>query len=370
MGKSLNWIAAAVIGLSAIAGGTAMVGCSQKAGTTRPEVKDLKEGVNLVDTSEPSVGVAIAYRVADKAIYFETAVGPEKPEVYRKMAPTEPQFEMDLRILDKNGNVFFIQRGGDKFVDPSWDIDLIKSLKVQVDLKQREEDFRMARDAAVAMKGMLPANLADHAFQIQTIADRALPTEDPRMVARTKEIQADLKEKGYGQSAWYSNVYLESDLYSGQVCWAWICPAWHSATNMWVNQGGSWTVSIRACNHGRCPGDSGMGYKCYSSGGSFSSASLWAESNSGSNTSVSGGCTTPYSWNDGGGQHLCNSDASYELYQAKFGGFSGVQNNIGAVPGNNGNGDWNNFRYTDGNGNNFSCGPGSHSGSWKIPICP
>jgi len=69
MRKSLNWIVAGIIGLSAIVGGTALVGCSQKVGTTRPEVKDLKEGVNLVDTSDPSAGMAVAYRVADKAVY-------------------------------------------------------------------------------------------------------------------------------------------------------------------------------------------------------------------------------------------------------------------------------------------------------------
>ncbi|MEO7093075.1 MAG: hypothetical protein ABI175_07490, partial [Polyangiales bacterium] len=159
MRKSLNLIAAALVGLSAILGGAAVVGCTQSAGTTRPEVKDLKEGVNLVDTSDPSTGVAIAYRLGDKAIYFETAVGPAKPEVYRKMAPSEPQNEMDLRILDKDGNTFYAQRGGDKFIDPSWETDLTKSLKVKVDPKVREEDFRMARDASVAMKGMLPTGL-------------------------------------------------------------------------------------------------------------------------------------------------------------------------------------------------------------------
>jgi hypothetical protein len=370
MRKNLNWIAAGIIGLSAIVGGAAVVGCTQSSGTTRPEVKDLKEGVNLVDTSDPKAGIAIAYRVGPKAIYFETAVGPMKPEVYRKMAPSEPQNEMDLRILDKDGNTFYVVRGGDKFVDPTWDADLAKSLKIQVDPKVREEDFRMARDAAVAMKGVLPVVLADHAFHFDTLATRPLPSEDARMVARTKEIQAGLLEKGYSQSAWYSNVAFETDLYAGQVCWGWICPAWHSATRMWVNQGGVWTVSINACNHGRCASDSGMGYKCYSYGSGFSSASLWAESNSGSNTSVSGGCTSPYSWNDGGGQHLCNSDASYELFQAKLGGYNGVINRQWEIPGSSGNGDWNNFRYTDRNGNNFSCGPGSHSGSWSIPACP
>src|SRR5438552_12908697 len=76
--------------------------------SARPAVAQLKEGLNIF-RADPAWGIDGAFLQNGRALYFETRVGPLKPEVYRIESPDEPQYEMDARILDQNGSTFSTQ---------------------------------------------------------------------------------------------------------------------------------------------------------------------------------------------------------------------------------------------------------------------
>src|SRR3569833_3174076 len=95
------------------------VGCTSSVDTRTP-VADLNQGLNMLDTSDASWGVTAAYRENDHAVYLEQRVGAMKPQAYREEAPEEPANEIDMRFVDENGITFFVQRGGDGYVDPTW----------------------------------------------------------------------------------------------------------------------------------------------------------------------------------------------------------------------------------------------------------
>ena len=335
-----------------------IAGCSDDK-SDRPPVSQLHEGVNLLEVKDPSWGVNAAFVKGTRVVYVQTRIGALKPDVYRQMDPNEPAYETDMRFVDGKGNTFYAQRGGDVFVDTSWDKELLASRTVAniVAPAERDQDFRMAKDAAAAIHAALPSSFKDHAFHIAHFASLPVPSEDESMQARALRIQSERKpETGFGNVGFAGSEYLDTQLYGHQMCAAWICPAWHSSTIMW-NYVSSWNQALVACNHGAC-GSNGNSYQCESYGGWFSSPVITGESSS-SNGGAWGACLSGYNWNTPPG-HECNSDSAFELWQAKSGGLNTAYG-----------GQWS-FNYNDSNGHNYQCSTqsGGGSGDWKKPACP
>ena len=311
-----------LLGLGA---GLAFFGCSN-SDTSLPPTSELHQGLNLIDSSDPAFGLDAAFVQGKQVVYIQTRVGAPKPDVYRQAWPDDPPNEMDMRVVDSDGHTFYSQRGGDTYVDPTWEDDIAESLGAKIDFARRDADFKLAKVAAKALVAQAPAAFHDDTFAVARFAEQAAPSEDPRMIARAAKIsQGQLPEQAYSNFNYGNYSWLETDLYSGDTgCFAWICVAKHSATMMWdcewnpETSACSWVSAQNACNHGRCAGESGMGYNCYSSGGWFLNATINGETRHNS-TGVSGGCQTPYNWNSGGYDHLCNDDAAFELWQAKNG---------------------------------------------------
>ncbi len=362
----------------------AAAGCAEDGDTTsRPTISELEQGLTLLDQDDPTVGVSAAYRKGDNVVYLETKVGALKPKVYRELHPEDPENEIDVRFVDQNGVTFFVQRGGDGYVDPTWGRDINAAFNATVDPAARDLDFILAREAAGEFVRIAPVGFVAAKHHMADIAARPAPAEDPERIARSIELEAEAQnaDSAYGTWSGSGSWWLEGDLYSGDVCALWICPGEHSAVGMWAWQT-SWNLVINACNHGRCPGASGMGYRCYSNSGRWvSNPSLSGDTTAGSTTAQYGqGCRSDYNWNSGGANHLCNDDSAFQLWQIKNGG----KPRVNAV-GTNGSAQW--FTYT-GTGYGGDCGSGNDSASctayyacwcsdnngcdndWARPACP
>jgi hypothetical protein len=351
---------------------SATLGCTSSAPGDRPPIQELEAGLNLIDVSDPSWGMTAAYVKDDRVVYLEQRVGALKPQVYRETAPDEPENEIDLRFIDQNGITFFVQRGGDDYVDRSWHDEINAAFTVTIAPEERVADFALAREAAGVVGKSLPKDFAALAFHPTSFATRPTPSEDPNLIARVPEIEAKRPaDSAYwdwnGGEAWW---WLQGDLYDKKICYVWTCVARHSGVAMFAYNG-SWSLVVNSCNHGNCPGNSNLTYRCSSNSGVWRQwISLTGEHNGGG--SVGGGCRTNYSWNSGGWDHLCNDDSAYELWQIKNG-------SMGDGNQYNQNGNMYSFMYNgqgtggDGSWVNYACTCSNNNGcnnDWSRPICP
>ncbi len=349
----------------------AAVGCTSSATDSRPTIDELKPGLNMIDTSDPTWGVEAAYVADGHVVYLDQRMGALKPQAYRDEAPNEPANEIDMRFVDETGKTFFVQRGGDTFVDPTWSADINTSLKNPAPDNDRIRDFEMARQAAALFAHAAPPSLKPYAFHAEQYAARPAPSDDPEMIKKVDSIEASRPaDSAYGNYGFGGSWWFEGDLYSKDTsCAFWYCPAKHSGVAIWAYQT-TWQLAVLACNHGSCPGQSSMSYNCYSTSGVWrSDVTLSAETNG--NSSIGGGCLTSYSWNSGGYNHLCNDDSAYELWQIKNGspgGYSLDTNGNGYDfvyngPGTGGDGGWVNYACTCAYNNGCN-------NDWSRPICP
>jgi hypothetical protein len=349
----------------------AAVGCTSSATDSRPTIDELKPGLNMIDTSDPTWGVEAAYVSDGHVVYLDQRMGALKPQAYRDEAPNEPANEIDMRFVDETGKTFFVQRGGDTFVDPTWSADINMSLKNPAPDNDRIRDFEMARQAAALFAHAAPPSLQPYAFHADQYAARPAPSDDPEMIKKVDSIEASRPaDSAYGNYGFGGSWWFEGDLYSKSTsCAFWYCPAKHSGVAIWAYQT-TWQLAVLACNHGSCPGQSSMSYNCYSTSGVWrSDVTLSAETNG--STSIGGGCLTSYSWNSGGYNHLCNDDSAYELWQIKNGGTGGWSldtngNGYDFVyngPGTGGDGGWVNYACTCAYNNGCN-------NDWSRPICP
>ena len=329
----------------------------------------------MLDTSDASWGVTAAYVEDSHVVYLEQRVGAMKPQAYRDEAPDEPANEIDMRFVDGNGNTFFAQRGGDGYVDPTWGQDINDSLALATPVPDadRIRDFTLAQKAAGAFAQIATTKpeLTAFAFHAQQYAVRPIPSADPVLTAKIAGIEESRPaDAAYGNYGFGGSWYFDGQLYDkGTSCVFWYCPAKHSSVAIYAYQT-SWTLAVIACNHGSCAGASNMHYECYSVSNQWTSnATISAETNG--NTSIGGGCLTPYSWASGGYNHLCNDDSAYELWEIKNGGPGGGSldtngngyNFVYNGPGTGGNGSWVNYACTCAYNNRCN-------NDWSRPICP
>lgn len=373
--RKIDWrVAASVVGMGVgmLLAGHSLVGCADSSsGSSHPAVSQLRQGVNLLDVRNPKWGVNAAYAKGGHAVFLETRVGMIKPDVYRQAYPNEPPNEMDLRLVDDLGNTFYVQRGGDKMIDSTWEADLARAVRGSnsVTADQAAAYWDLAQEGAHALALALPTGFKDHAYHFSAAATLAAPHHDTAAKARLTELSAkyptmnvDYASWGSGSAAW--TQYYTQTWHKGVACFFWACAGTHTSAVQYVNPNkGYWSVGINACNHGTCGGGSGTSSDCYSVSGAINGTnqSITGEG-SGSISTISGGCNTGYNWDTPPG-HECNEDAAYELWQT-YSGSTGT-----AL------GDMNSFDWEgDGNGHNYACNcnnsPNGCSGDWSGPTCP
>jgi len=354
------------------------VGCTEGTIQQRPDVSQLEEGLTILK-AEPTWGVNAAYVKDRRGVFVETRVGYLRPEIYRLTWPDDPTHEMDFRVLDQKGRVIIVQRGGDTFVDPSWDQDIGESVKAYADInpEERTKDIELAWEALGVAATSLPEEFKEHVHYFRTLGSRLPFHRDPEMMARLQELasradpgpKTSPSESAYASTYYGAPIYVAGHAYRGEIL------NWgdHTAVNFVYSFDGWQTgyIWVYACNHGRCSYESGMNYRCVS-GGSWVPAASWdVETNSGGNKAVSGGCRSPYSWftytkywwgsTGDKNTHDCNDDAAYELWQAKEGTAWTSR------------GDMYSFNWKDPNGHRYACYCNSDhhcDGDWSSPKCP
>lgn len=363
------WVAVGVIGL----GGAMLVACASSSPSTgsRPSPSQLSDGLTVLD-AKAGWGVNAAFKASGHVVYLETRVGPLKPQVYRDSFPNDPPHEVDVRFVDEYGNTFRIQRGGDMYVDPSWVADMKAPKMVplaKVSASETDTHFKLARDAATALAGAgLGADFSESIVNVTGFAHR-IPSELPEMTVRARTMAPVLPEKAYSTDGNWN--WFDGDEYGG--CVDWFCVGHHGAVAMWncLWTGNSsspcnWNLEVSACNHGRCPWDSGMSYNCSSGAYAWTynaevdTLNLQSPNQDNSGTGVNGACWSGYNWDTPPG-HECNDDSAYELWQ--------VKNSSASTQ----NGDGWSFHWNDSKGHNYECNCGQYgncSGDWQNPACP
>ncbi|MGZ3455428.1 MAG: hypothetical protein ACXVEF_37835 [Polyangiales bacterium] len=372
--KLACWLIAGVVAVGA--GG--LIGCAGEEQTaTRPEVADLKDGLTVL-TAKPEWGITAAYKEAGRAIYIETRVGAPKPEAYRQAFPDEPANEMDMRVVDSDGRSFIIIKGGDTFVDPTWEADIVKNRKPsKAHLAHRDADFSLAEKAAGELvKAHGAPDFAPHVYHF-TQLNAYLPARNPMLMERVQELNTKLRPEvtltktdvtqGYNANNNYNWWY--GDLYSKSL----YIIANHSATAArnygWNDATGTSVLDeqIINCNHGTCAGS--MSYRASNNTGWIAGyRDLGSSGYSGEaitvNTGVWGSCRTGYNWNTPPG-HDCNDDSAYQLWQIRN------QSPGGGAWDTTGNGS--SFQWRgDANGHWFACDC-SQTGKcndWSVPSVP
>jgi hypothetical protein len=390
IGQGLSRVVGAVL-MVACATVTGVVGCGSDPGSAPASKADaFQDGVNIL-SSNPAVGVSIAYKASGRVVFLETKVGQLKEEPYRTAFPDEPMNEMDARVLDQEGRVFGYVMGGDKVIDKSWGKDFAFTTSHPImsaaEGAQRTADFLLAREGAKAFAAQAGPELADHVFHLSHMTQR-VPSEDTHLLQSAASAEAKLAAGTTPADREFGGNGCGYNLQEGELFYkSFVLIANHSATIGWNYNGcyGDWDQYWVTCNHGTCADMSNMSYSCssYSLGWTvwenqalldFFSAQWcegvdqWGNCINGDGLELNGACTNSgYGidiaditvYGSGDANHVCNDDSANELQSIRNAGYVG-----GAWSG--GSGGWN---------GNFSCqhwthwyGPLDSDGSY--PNCP
>ena len=319
------------LGMCVIVLGTVAVGCGGA-----PSPTSTQQGGLTILHSDPAVGVSASFSENGRVVFLETRVGAPKGILYQKSFPNEPLFEMDSRVVDQEGRTFQLNRGGDRFVDPTWAPDAMANNHLQSAAEgvQRDNDFAIARDAARVFAAQAGPELADHVFHLTNLT-RIVPSEDPVLRAEAAVLRAQrVGDVAFNSNGCSSNTQ-EGKIYTASLSGAEglvseINGAQHSTVGGWNYNHctDTWDQQVNSCNHGPCAQSSSTTLGCNTQSGAVAAPALldyWVDEPSGTTGTVSGACTSKYGivvaditlFGAGNPDHVCNDDSAYELEEIK-----------------------------------------------------
>ncbi len=278
-----------------------LVGC-QPAGIDELEKTDPGR-IEIIEAGIDT-GVKGVYLRNDDVIHFEAVRG--LPIENARPELGEPAYEIDVRIMDADGYVFMSQAGGDGFIDPTWEVDAQKDTWSEsadaADLEQRSKAF----DLAIGMT----KKIVELSNNVQTDSPNGLSYYQVE-ADFTSEIEA-IAGLVTGYLSMDKDVRSGSDV-SGLDNWGGaythIVQAHkkdstggayeHSGTRSYckVTSTGAQVGYYQRCNHGTCPGGTGM--RCYCKG-------TW--SNRTNDLKGNTNCSTYYNPLSTMGGHNCHDD--------------------------------------------------------------
>jgi hypothetical protein len=314
-------VLAVVFGLGCLS--AAGLGCgSGQAPSTKTGVELLPQGLTLFSSSE--AGISGAYKSGTKAVYFDTLRGQPTVPGYKELMPNDVgDYEMDARLMDPNGNLLMLQRGGDTWVDPTWGDQMAQQNAAKTKVVAVDPDvLQLSQEISAAVTAKLPA-ATDHV--------RALSGLSGASVQRAETIRTQMAQAASGLSTqgttWCGWDNANGQNASDDSCnWTWsgtssykvhyaciVSVIWCVGDHSAVEVDGNGFI-LYSCNHGGCAYTMGS----VSCTGSGSSGDTQIEG-TGSLTQETGACTTSYNWNSGGGTHNCHDDSMMEGYSVIYG---------------------------------------------------
>ncbi|MCB9597731.1 MAG: hypothetical protein H6719_33750 [Sandaracinaceae bacterium] len=324
--------------LSVLVASVGLAGCAADE-----SVDGLPQGLTVLDAQAGSL--SLAYRSADVVIYMQAERGHETPEPYQ-LAENMPDWEVDTMFTDEAGFAFYTRRGGDGWVDPSWDDRLEPQNTLIPEVADNAVLYRLAGEAAEVMQAEIERqapelagqlgpeieallDFASHAPQMYAEELQVLNTyraEQGGLVVETPEILTT-GDVAYGtpgpcgncgftdSTPGYRYLRLGHDglWYSGNL-------GEHSATSVYRWSSSSWLRVHDNTNHGAA--GSTMGEKCRQdyyanpdqTGGWFL------------NTLYQGYCSGDYKWDSDGGSggHNCHDDSRIQMNNEYWGNSVGI----------------------------------------------
>jgi hypothetical protein len=272
----------------------------------------VRNGLEVLESDDAAGKLVLAFRKDGRTIRYELRLGEklESTSPANDGAPELPASVVDARVLDAQGGVFYMQRGGDEFIDPSWHMPKVENF----DLEGRLIDVKLPRDAVAELRtlhlGPRLDDLRKTAIQIGLSVDNMYEKDDvtePSTTTVGAEQRPALAPKDNYVYAHYAAKWdyvirrQPSGLFIGEHSAVWL-RAWHA--NNWV------VANFYSCNHGACANWSTMGTKCVMSGWRYDDGTRWRTFFSETSTSTSyrnGACGS--SWGLWPGQHTCNNDS-------------------------------------------------------------
>jgi hypothetical protein len=306
------WSLASVAAMAMV---PAMVGCA--AETTTPPVPStdkVADGLTVLSTTDDT-HLNLAFRKEGITIFLQANRGHIAPEPYQvKDAPTV--YEVDARFVADNGRTFFLQRGGDEWVDPTWGEEFARDQATPMASISNEKLFAMAQEASELLDVKLPVQLGAEKLTLHTqtlgairsygkVAVAEFAANKVLLAAHRAQLGEAVKEIPYGSGGPdVGNIYLGQNYYYIALHRKSIyLLGEHSATETWSWNGSAWATPVYMCNHGEC--SYGMGRKCLLQyyerlNGTYNGFDLQT-------------CKTGYDAFSGGGGHNCHDDSRLQL---------------------------------------------------------
>lgn len=247
--------------------------CQESPGTPPAQVEALPvQGLSLLDL-QPGFSFTASFARGQDVIYIQAVRGVPTPEEYRN-DPTYPAYEIDVRVTDRDGRLLYIRKGGDDFIDPTWEDDLIVQDELPA-LTPNAHLFELLAEASDALEAEFARTAgreqaAGFIHEIRAVQSfgKNIREELPRMDSLVmQQVEArgfiplfaggggtDGPEDG-AKSLNAGFYYLE--VHDKSCC---LGLGRHSATRLKkANFAGSYSY-FDFCNHGTCAGD--MGTRC------------------------------------------------------------------------------------------------------------
>jgi hypothetical protein len=292
-----------------------VVGC---VGSVPPG--ELAQGLTVLEAREGVLSAA--YREGDLVIYLQALRGRETPEAYHR-DPSAPRYEIDVRFTDDQGRAFYVRRGGDEWVDPTW-VDSLEALEdIPPTTRSNVALWDAAAEAVAALGQALDADeaaaLAPEIDALRDFGERAsaLYREHYRRArehyavgAAVPALEADGGDVVYGTGGpedanvslgagyYYIELHTEAIYYT----FGW---GRHSATLTFVWRG-YWAAAVDFANHGRSA--SAMGRACWldyyvtTAPGDYLPNNWWLTT-----------CKSPYDAYSNSG-HNCHDDSRNQMH--------------------------------------------------------
>lgn len=255
-----------------------------------------------------------AYRKGDIAIFVETNRGNPQPAEYQT-DPLITKYEVDVRLTSDDGRTFYLLRGGDRFVNPTWEKELTAQVAAPGSRVSNAVLFDMAKEASDA----LASSDRDPTLAPQVDAVVAFGQHAPALWARMLELRSasgmpDISnEVAYGGTdgpepgdAYLGSNYYYIELHAADIDGS---PAgYHSAVRLQAWNGSAWGVAVDFANHGRSPSEIPWVDTLQIANAGWKSTGWMAWT-----------CNTGYATYSDNGGHNCHDDSRLEMASYVFG---------------------------------------------------